>query len=58
MMGTRFDADLHLKSPFDPKNQRVMGDYRQLPEASAHVTSFLAEYRGALEGTKSAVGFQ
>jgi hypothetical protein len=29
MMGKRFDANLHLKSPFDARNLRVMGDYSE-----------------------------
>ena len=26
-MGTKFDANVHVKSPFDPKNERVKGIY-------------------------------
>lgn len=27
MMGKLYDADCHLRSPFDPKGRRIMGDY-------------------------------
>ena len=33
MMGKRFEANLHLKSPFDAKNLRVNGDYSEAAEA-------------------------
>ena len=26
-MGTKFDANVHIKSPFDPKNERIKGIY-------------------------------
>ena len=59
MMGKRFEAQLHLKSPFDPKNLRVLGDYSSAAEdATASVKTFLTDYHDALAGKKSAVAFQ
>ena len=58
MMGKRFDAQLHLKSPFDPKNLRVLGDYSTVVDPTASVKSFLSDYHDALAGKKSAVAFQ
>eukprot|EP00112_Aurelia_sp_Birch-Aquarium-sp1_P016426 Seg3724.1 transcript_id=Seg3724.1/GoldUCD/mRNA.D3Y31 product="Sarcosine dehydrogenase mitochondrial" protein_id=Seg3724.1/GoldUCD/D3Y31 len=30
-MGTKYAAKVHLKSPFDPKNERIKGNYMDLP---------------------------
>lgn len=30
MMGTKYPATLHLESPFDPKNLRLLGQYEQV----------------------------
>jgi sarcosine dehydrogenase len=27
VMGKLYDADIHLKSPFDPKGRRILGEY-------------------------------
>ena len=58
MMGKRFDANLHLKSPFDAKNLRVMGDYSGVPNASPSIKEFLAQYHEALDGKPSSIPFQ
>ena len=29
VMGRRFPATLHLRTPFDPKNRRLQGDYSE-----------------------------
>ena len=29
VMGKRFPATLHLRTPFDPKNKRLQGDYSE-----------------------------
>ena len=29
-MGTKYAANVHLKSPFDPKNERIKGNYFDL----------------------------
>lgn len=34
MMGKRYPATLHLNSPFDPKNLRLMGQYDQVSEST------------------------
>lgn len=34
MMGKRHPADLHLSSPFDPKNLRLMGQYDQVSDST------------------------
>jgi hypothetical protein len=57
-MGNRFDAELHLKSPFDSKNLRIMGDYTEAQALSPEASDFLIQYRSAVEGKKSAVQFQ
>jgi sarcosine dehydrogenase len=28
VMGSLYDADIHLRSPFDPKGLRIMGEYK------------------------------
>jgi sarcosine dehydrogenase len=28
VMGKLYDADVHLRSPFDPKGRRILGDYK------------------------------
>lgn len=30
VMGNRYDATLHLRSPFDPQGQRILGNYGEL----------------------------
>jgi sarcosine dehydrogenase len=29
VMGKKYPAKLHLRSPFDPKNKRLQGDYSE-----------------------------
>ncbi|KAK9727710.1 FAD dependent oxidoreductase [Popillia japonica] len=36
IMGTRYPAVLHTRSPFDPKNQRMMGHYEHHFQEQAH----------------------
>ena len=47
-MGNRFPATLHLKSPFDPKNARVQGDYSGAPAEPEGVKQFLTKYEEAM----------
>lgn len=36
IMAKRYPAVLHLKSPFDPKNQRMLGHYEHQFQEQAH----------------------
>lgn len=36
VMGKRYPANLHLKSPFDPTNQRILGHYEHAFQEQSH----------------------
>jgi len=48
MRGQKFKVNFHLRSPFDPKNSRVKGDYSGASTISPEDQLFLEEYRKAV----------
>lgn len=52
-MGKRFPAKLHMRSPFDAENKRVKGDYANAPTETEALTSFLDDYKDAMENRKA-----
>lgn len=36
VMSKRYPANLHLKSPFDPTNQRILGHYEHAFQEQTH----------------------
>jgi len=52
-MGNRFPAKLHMRSPFDAENKRVKGDYANAPTETEAITSFLDDYKDAMENRKA-----
>lgn len=51
-MGKKIPANLHLKTPFDPENRRVQGDYTEAQGESSNIKGFLDTYQTARNGAK------
>ena len=47
-MGNVYSAHLNLKSPFDPKNRRVQGDYAEAIGEPEAATAFLQKHDDAM----------